>query len=378
MKDFTDKLFQLYDDFKEKSLSHRRFKHTDIIPLIEKRKALFQISLAGKSYEGREIFLIQAGTGPKKILLWSQMHGNEPTASQAIFDVLNFLEKPGDLNIERDKILQQCSLYFIPMLNPDGAEQFIRRNSQGIDINRDALKLEAPESKILMSIRDKLNPDFGFNLHDQDVWYAVGNTKNPASISFLAPSFNYEKSTNDKRLRSKQVIVFLNKVLQQYIPEQVAKYNDDFMPTAFGDTVQMKGTSTILIESGGYFKDPEKQFIRKLNALCLLSSFKAISEGLYTKENESDYDTIPYNVKNRFFDYILRNCNVQGRKGNYSVDIGIRTIPDEHKDRYEVSDTGDLRYYSAYEEKDMQGKQVMPMKTGDDASVLVRSFFKTQ
>ena len=174
------------------------------------------------------------------------------------------------------------------MLNPDGCDLFIRRNAQDIDINRDALRLEAPESKILMGLRDKIEPEFGFNLHDQDVWYTAGDSKLPATISFLAPSFNAEKDTDHARIRSMHVISLMNDLLQKYIPGQTAKYYDDFMPTAFGDNVQKKGTSTILIESGGQYNDPEKQYVRKLNFAIIMHALVSIAKRSFEKkETES-------------------------------------------------------------------------------------------
>ena len=74
------------------------------------------------------------------------MHGNEPTATQAIFDILNFFNSP-DFNAEKTAILSNLTVHFLPMLNPDGAELFQRRNLLGVDINRDALRLQSPESK---------------------------------------------------------------------------------------------------------------------------------------------------------------------------------------------------------------------------------------
>ena len=44
-------------------------------------------------------------------------------------------------------ILSSLTLYVVPMLNPDGAERFQRRNAQSIDINRDALRLQTPEGQ---------------------------------------------------------------------------------------------------------------------------------------------------------------------------------------------------------------------------------------
>jgi hypothetical protein len=52
---------------------------------------LSRVEPAGNSVEGRGIFLVTLGQGPERILLWSQMHGDEPTATCAILGLLQFL-----------------------------------------------------------------------------------------------------------------------------------------------------------------------------------------------------------------------------------------------------------------------------------------------
>ncbi len=260
---FHKELFESYETYKEDSLKIRRFKHSDIQPLIERigSEKDFKVRVLGKSIEGRNISMISVGTGATNVLLWSQMHGDESTATMAIFDILNY--------IKRNKtILNHLSVHFIPMLNPDGAEKFTRRNSIGIDINRDALRLQSPESKILKAARDSLDADFGFNLHDQSKYYNAEKTEKPATISYLAPAYDYDKNINTTRANAMRIIAQMNEIIQHYAPGQVGRYSDDFEPRAFGDNIQKWGTSTVLIESGGFKNDPEKQFIRKLNFVC--------------------------------------------------------------------------------------------------------------
>ena len=233
-QDLTNQLYDTYGTYKERSLKERRIKYADLQPLIAKLKnnPKFEVNKVGESLEGRDLTLISLGQGDTGIFLWSQMHGDEPTATQAIFDILNFFDSD-DFNEEKGLILSRSRLHFLPMLNPDGAEVYQRRNALGIDINRDALRLQSSEGQTLKRVRDSLDADFGFNLHDQSTYYNAERTAKPATISYLAPAFNYEKDVNEVRANAMKVIVFMNNVIQRYAPGQVGRYNDDFEPRVF-------------------------------------------------------------------------------------------------------------------------------------------------
>jgi len=355
---FSDNLNKKYSIFKAQSLINRRFKHKDIETLINKLilNSNFEISELGKSTEKRSINLIKFGNGKIKILLWSQMHGDEATATQSFFDIFNFFIEKNEFKTEKKIIIDNLSLYFVPMLNPDGAEVFKRRNALDIDLNRDALRLSAIETRLLKNLRDEINADFGFNLHDQEIYYTACNTKNPASISFLAPAFNNKKTINEGRKKSMQVIALMNNVLQKHIPNQVGKYSDDFMPTAFGDNMQKWGTNTVLIESGGYKNDREKQYVRKLNFIAILSAFLSISENSIENISIENYFEIPDNNKNKLFDIIIRNVTLKKGNNSFLVDIGINKIEINNSDftdfklQSKIVEIGDLSQYFAYNE----------------------------
>ena len=146
---------------------------------------------------------------------------------------------------------------------------------------------QTPEGIILKKVYDEIHADFGFNLHDQKTRYSVGNSFKSATLSFLAPAINYEKTVNPVRDNAIKLIGELYEILSSIIPGHIAKYKDDFEPRAFGDNFQRGGTSTILIESGGWKDDIEKQYIRKLNFITLLSSFRSIIEETYTQEDDA-------------------------------------------------------------------------------------------
>ncbi|MGF1557738.1 MAG: M14 metallopeptidase family protein [Flavobacteriaceae bacterium] len=354
-EDITESLYRTYEKYREPALDKRRIKHHELQPLLTKYRIdpKFTVKVVGKSIEGRDLSLVSIGKGEIDVFLWSQMHGDEPTATQAIFDIFNFLNS-GDFKREKEEILKNCTLHFLPMLNPDGAERFQRRNLLGVDINRDALRLQSPESSTLKRVRDSLDADWGFNLHDQSTYYNAERTEKPATLSYLAPAYNYEKDIDEKRGNAMKVIVFMNTIIQKYAPGQVGRYDDAFEPRAFGDNIQKWGTSTILIESGGYSNDAEKQEIRKLNYVSILSAIYTIANQNFKDIPLEDYEKIPENDR-KLFDLKLVNANYELLGKNYVLDIGINRpeVDLEGNDDFwyssRVIDQGDLSTYYGYE-----------------------------
>lgn len=296
----------------EKSLKGRRILFPEIEPIIKGLDSdVFEKEIIGSSEEGTSIYKIKTGSGKKKILIWSQMHGNESTGTKAVFDLFKFLKDAASLSSVKDTILSNCTLIFIPMLNPDGSEKFTRVNSNAVDLNRDAVDRKAKESNLLRAVLDEFNPEFCFNLHDQRTIFNVEGTKNPATISFLAPSEDLERTLTNGRKETMSVIVSMDTLLSELIPEHIGRYTDEFYPTATGDNFQKLGHNTILIEAGHYYNDYDRDVVRKFN-------FYAMLQGLYFIASQSDYsDYKPYfNIPNndkKCYDIIYRD--VKNEKG---------------------------------------------------------------
>ena len=362
-KDFPEALYASYPEFKEAKLENRRFKHAQVDSLLQELKAYnsWEIRKVGESLQGRSLNLLSMGDGKVDVFLWSQMHGDESTATMAIFDILNFF-RSNQFEKEKEEMLQNLRIHFLPMLNPDGAEKFTRRNALGIDVNRDALRLQSPEAKTLKRVRDSLEAEFGFNLHDQSKYYNAERTEKPATISFLAPAYNYEKEINAVRGDAMKVIVKMNETLQRFAPGQVGRYNDDFEPRAFGDNIQKWGTSTILIESGGYPGDPEKQEIRKLNFVSILAALNSIANGSFKDADISEYEEIPNNDR-MLFDLKLTALSYELNEEEYILDLGINRAEHDlpgNSDFYysgRIVDQGDLSTSYGYEQLDASGME---------------------
>ena len=356
-------LFETYATYRMTEIVSRRFTQADMLRWLDSFRSmnLFTSIPLGRSAEGRTISLLRLGTGSVKVLLWSQMHGDEPTATMALLDMLNFFARAEDHAVSRT-ILDALTLLIIPMANPDGAERFQRRTAQSIDMNRDALTLGTPEAHILKETRDSYQPHFGFNLHDQDPRYTVGNSKNVCAVALLAPAFDESRGDNDIRVAAKNVASTFASVLQEFIPGHVSKYDDTFEPRAFGDNIQKWGTSTVLVESGGWPGDREKMFVRKLNYVGLLASLHAIASGMYQQAGLAAYEGLPFSTKH-LYDVILRNAQLKANEQvpAVRVDIGINLDEELNGESGRVElvgkivDIGDLSIFGAFQEVDVRG-----------------------
>ncbi|MGB2197348.1 MAG: M14 family zinc carboxypeptidase [Flavobacteriaceae bacterium] len=306
-----------YDQNKAKALSGRYITNDTILPLLKVLPNAFKFEIIGRSEQNRPIYSIKIGAGKTKILIWSQMHGNESTCTKALFDVFNVLT-----TAPFNTILQECSLFIIPILNPDGAAAYTRHNSNQVDINRDAVDLSQAESKVLRTVFDAFKPDYGFNMHDQRTLFNVGQNNVPATVSFLSPAQDKALTLTSNRLRAMSVIHQMNALLQNYIPGQVGRFDDAFNINCVGDYFQTQGTSTILFEAGHYQNDYCREKSRKFIALATLQALLCISANSVNENDHENYFQIPEN-NTLFFDVLIKNALISNDSKESVYDIGI-------------------------------------------------------
>ena len=308
----------------------------------------------GTSFLGNEIYKLSFGTGEKRLLIWSQMHGNESSGTRAMFDVINFFEQNSEL---AQTILSNLTIDFIPMLNPDGSNVNTRRNAVGIDINRDFLAKESTEIHVLLNQIEKGNYQTLFNLHDQRTIFNVGQTSKPATLSFLAPSYNVEEDVNEVRQKTMGIIQAMNTELQKVIPGYVGRYTSEFYPMSTGDNFTKMGYPCVLFEAGHFPNDYQRNETRKYNALAIIAGFYSIATK--TDFPFDEYLLIPQNGQ-RYLDIILHNVSVQNGENSSIVDLGIY-FEDEYNEELNLVEQiakfieiGDLRKFIGHLEIDAE------------------------
>jgi hypothetical protein len=363
---FGDAL-RIAEQHRVSGLESRRFTHSELWGAMAPslRSSALDVKEVGRSLHGREIRAVTFGNGPTTVLLWSQMHGDESTASMSLADIFSFLAG-AEPHPMRERIARELTVVFVPMLNPDGAERFQRQNAAGVDVNRDARNLQTPEARTLKSLRDSIRPDFGFNLHDQNARTRAGRNGVQVGIALLAPAYNAERDYNDVRSRARLVASTMAAGLASEIPGRVARYDDTFNPRAFGDLMQTWGTSTVLIEAGALPDDPQKQRLRTLNAAAILVALDAIATGTYANASAATYDDLPQNTGGAM-DVLIRGAQlVIPGQPPMKLDISVNYDDAVARTGGRVREVGDLQGVIAIDTLSLDGLYLHP-----DAEALV-------
>jgi hypothetical protein len=305
-----------YKLFKEVSLSGRLVDNSDIVPLEEKHSAIALVNKIGVSVKGNAIYTYEFGVGENRILIWSQMHGNESTTTKAIFDFLNRVHIK-DENISL--LISKCTFCIIPILNPDGAEEYTRLNANGVDLNRDSQSLTQPESKLLKNLYDKFKPDFCFNLHGQRTIFSAGFSSNSSVLSFLSPAQNEQRSIGKTRKIAMGIICTIKEDLKSLLEGKISRYDDSFNINCVGDSFQSLETPTVLFEAGHFPGDYNREKTRYFVYRALLTSFLHIANKGSLASEYQGYFELPKNQK-LFFDVIIRNVIFE----NEVLDVAIQ------------------------------------------------------
>jgi len=355
-------LAELHGRFRVEAIAARRFTHRELWDALGPRvdgAAGMRREEVGRSAEGRPLYAVRYGRGPTRVLLWSQMHGNESTATMALADVLRFLAESPEHPLAR-RLADRLTVVAVPMLNPDGAERFQRRNAMGIDVNRDARALATPEGRALRELQRAIRPDFGFNLHDQDVRARVGTSDRLAAMALLAPAFDEAGSYDEVRARARRVAAVVRGAVEPLVAGHVTRYDDGYSPRAFGDGMQRWGTSTVLIESGGWRGDPEKQYLRRVNFVALLAALDAIATGAYAAADPAAYETLPGNGE-QVGDLLVRGGSlVLPGAGPFRADLAVDYADAPARTGGRVVDVGDLAEHAARDTLDARGLFLHP------------------
>ena len=349
-------LLQLSKDFMISNLDSRYQTLIQIEPILSDLNKNDNLSIIGYSVQNRPIYKYIIGNGKTKLYMWSQMHGDESTSTKAVLDFLNFLNSDNDLAIE---FINQFTVCIIPMLNPDGAALYTRENANEIDLNRDAINLSQPESLVLLNEFKRFEPDYCFNLHDQRSIYGAGDSGKPAIVSFLAPSYNEERSVNESRQKAISVIEAINFELQKTNPGSIGRFDDTYNPNCVGDTFQKYNIPTILFEGGHSGNDYSREIPRNLLFTAFLSGLKSIYENDLVVNEKPNYLKIPQNKVN-FYDFICRNVNIYLQNSEKCINFAVqyKEVLKNDKIVFEayISQIDNLENFFGHKELDFNGK----------------------
>ena len=108
------------------------------ISTLKNKYDFLDISSIGKSFCKRDVFCIKIGSGDKEIIYVGAHHGLEWGTSQILMQFLNNYCEAYSLNREifgyKSRLaFSRCSIYIVPMLNPDG-----------VDLNINGIKKSEP------------------------------------------------------------------------------------------------------------------------------------------------------------------------------------------------------------------------------------------
>ena len=171
----------------EKSGYRATSRHADVLAFIEELKAVrpvFRVESMGRSGRGQEMPVLVFGERPGKpvVLVLANIHAGEVEGKEALLMLARDLP---------EKYFQELTLLFIPNYNPDGNDLIDVKNRQldlqnlegqigpeggvgtrytgeGINLNRDYMKMEAVESRHLSKLQATWRPHLTIDSHTTD------------------------------------------------------------------------------------------------------------------------------------------------------------------------------------------------------------------
>lgn len=330
------------------------------------------LSQAGSTLEGRTIWTLQLGRGPVRILVWSRQHGDEKICMAAHLNALNYLLARSEDRVVRE-ILDGATILSVPVVNPDGMQRYIRRNSMGIDANRDAQKGITAEGKALLRLKEEFAPALALNLHDMSPRKSTQSERKLAALAVQAGPFDEWGGDNEIRRRAKRICTRMAEAAGLFALGHITRYDAPYMPRSFGDSMMKWGVPTCLVESGGWWDPGADEFVARLHFLALIAGLHAAATGSEAGANAAYYDSLPLDAGRPWFDLVVRDPLILDGAGRprFRAEIGInhnryyrRHQHEEYRPLGTIKDLGDLSEDLGKTEIDGRGILAVPGLVG--------------
>ncbi len=129
---------------------------------------LMSVQSVGKTQRGRDIMLVTLSLASAedkekmKMLYMARIHGDEPGGTEGLLHFIDQMIKRNDLQI----LLENIDIHIMPMVNVDGGMKMKRQTANGIDLNRDQVRLESPEAIAIRKVSNLIDPHFYVDFHE--------------------------------------------------------------------------------------------------------------------------------------------------------------------------------------------------------------------
>ncbi|WP_101842901.1 M14 family zinc carboxypeptidase [Halobacillus sp. Marseille-P3879] len=297
--------------------NERLHDYDEMVKVLEKadsQSEAMELETYGESVKGRDLYLAKFGTNEDNptVLFLTQQHGNETLTTEGALQLIKSLTSNGKNNQE---ILDNVNVLIAPRLNVDGAEGDVnfslddyvagthtRYNANEVDLNRDHVDREQPETKAFHdNVLAKYNPDYMIDLHHQGTQTTLGDSDELVSGSILYPT---TENVDDEVLeRSKQ----LGSVVYEAVSDKgyglLSKY-----PGGSAETISRNGlaveydVATLLFEMRGMADHEYDDYVlgQKSNGkliqqavTAMEAALESIADGSINEADTSFWDELP-------------------------------------------------------------------------------------
>lgn len=155
------------------------------LSMLEARSPVVKVKIVGRTretekYPARDLLLcVLTGEGVSEpaafdknkptVLIIASQHGNEQSAKEAALRLVRDVAV-GELR----PLLKKINLLVIPQANPFGNYFDLRQNEDGLDLNRDHVKLEAESTRAIHRVFSIYQPEVTMDVHEKgDDYYRV-------------------------------------------------------------------------------------------------------------------------------------------------------------------------------------------------------------